>query len=98
MTIFWTLKSIPELASLPARDRRVYWRRAYRRSWRHWQTWASLLACAICAGLGSGLGAFLVHPIVGATIGGNVGGFVFAQTTVRVARLHYKNVLLGRDS
>jgi hypothetical protein len=98
MTIFWTLKSIPELANLPASDRRVYWRRAYRRTWRHWQTWAGLFACAICAGVGGGLGAFSAHPIVGAIIGGGVGGFVFGQATVLVARSHYKAVLLGLES
>ncbi|MDP9651481.1 hypothetical protein J2793_006956 [Paraburkholderia caledonica] len=98
MAFFWTLKSIPELANLPARDRRVYWRRAYRRTWRHWRTWAGLLACALCAGLGSRLGASVDHATVGAMIGGGIGGFVFGQVTVRVARSHYKNVLLGSES
>lgn len=97
MTIFWTLKSIPELANLSARDRRACWRRAYRRTWRHWQTWAGLLACAICAGLGALLGAFANQSVVGAMIGGGIGGFVFGQATVHVARLHYKNILLGRE-
>ena len=98
MTVFWTLKSIPELANLPARERRVYWRRAYRRSWRHWQTWAGLLACAMCAAVGAGLGAYTTHPIAGVVIGSGVGGFVFGQAAVRVARSHYRNVLLGLDS
>lgn len=98
MEIFWTLKSIPELANLSARDRRTYWRRAYRRTWRHWQTWAGLLACAVFAGLGSLLGTFAIQSVVGAMIGGGVGGFVFGQTTVYIARLHYKNVLLGHES
>ncbi|CAG9196349.1 conserved hypothetical protein [Burkholderia vietnamiensis] len=97
MEVFWTLKSIPELANLPARDRRVNWRRAYFRSWRHWQTWAGLLACALCAALGAGLSARAGHPVVGAVVGGAVGGFVFGQAVVRVARAHYRNVLLGLD-
>ena len=97
MAIFWTLKSIPELANLSARDRRVHWRRAYRRTWRHWQTWAGLFACAICAGLGAGFGTLGDHSVIGAMIGGGVGGFVFGQATVHVARLHYKSVLLGRE-
>lgn len=98
MTIFWTLRSIPELANQPASERRVNWRRASHRSWRHWQTWAGLLVCAICAGVGAGLGAFAAHRIVGAIIGGGVGGFVFGQTIVRVARSHYRNILQGLDS
>jgi hypothetical protein len=96
MTIFWTLKGIPELVSLNARDRRVHWRRACLRTWWHWQIWAGRLACAICAGLGSLLGAVANQSVVGAMIGGGVGGFVFGQMTVHVARSHYKNVLLGR--
>jgi len=98
MAFFWTLKSIPELADLPARDRRVHWRRAYIRSLRHWQTWLGCLASGMCAVAGAQLGTFASHPIIGATIGGGVGGFVFWQTTVRVARSHYRNVLLGLDS
>ncbi|HYA59401.1 MAG TPA: hypothetical protein VED85_03490 [Burkholderiaceae bacterium] len=95
MTIFWTLKDIPELANLSARDRRRMWRRAYRRIWTHWQAWAGLLVLALCAGVGKRLGAFFDHQIVGAMIGGGIGGFVFGQVSVYVARLHYKNVLSG---
>jgi hypothetical protein len=98
MTLFWTLKSIPELASLSARERRVTWRRAYRRTWRHWQTWAALLVCGICGGLGALVGSLIHHPVLIAMIGGGVGGWVFSQVTVHIARAHYQNVLLGRDS
>ncbi|MGF6485100.1 hypothetical protein FSB08_31650 [Paraburkholderia sp. JPY432] len=97
MTIFWTLRSIPELANLPASDRRKNWRRAYRCTWRHWQTWAGLLACIICTGLGLALGAFAAQKVVGGMIGAGVGGFVFGQTTVLIARSHYKSLLLGRE-
>lgn len=96
MTIFGTLKSIPELASLPASNRRINWRRAYRCTWRHWQTWAGVLACVMCTGLGLALGAFAGHRIVGGMIGAGVGGFVFGQTTVRIARSLTKSILLGR--
>jgi hypothetical protein len=97
MAIFWTLKSIPELGNMPARERRIVWRRAYRRTWHHWQTWVGLLACGICAGLGSHFGAKVDHPMFGTAIGGVVGGLIFWQASVYVARLHYKDVLLGLD-
>ena len=95
MAIFWTLKSIPELMNLPARERRIVWRRVYRRTWHHWQTWVGLLAGGICAGLGSRLGAVVEHQIFGAMIGGGVGGLIFSQVSIYIARLHYRDVLLG---
>lgn len=98
MTIFWTLKSIPELADLSTRDRRARWRRAYRLTWRHWQTWVALIAWVILAGLASRLGTIVGHPFVGVMIGSGIGGFAFGQVPVYVARSHYKNVLLGQDS
>ena len=98
ITVFWTLRSIPELANLPARERGVRWRRAYRHSWRHWQTWAGLITCAVCAALGVRFGVFAAHPIIGGLIGSSVGGFVFGQTTVRVVRFHYRDLLLGLNS
>jgi hypothetical protein len=98
MTIFWTLKSIPELADLSARDRRVRWRRAYRRTWRHWENWIALIAWATFAGAASRLGTLVGHPFVGVMIGSGIGGFAFGQVPVHVARSRYKSVLLGRDN
>jgi hypothetical protein len=47
--------------------------------------------------LGSELGAVADHQIFGAMIGGAVGGLIFSQVSIYIARLHYRDVLLGLD-
>ena len=99
MHIYWTLKQVPELADAPRGERGRRWRAAYKRSLRHWQTWAGLIVCGVCAGVGSALGGIIGAPpvgsLVGAAIGGGIGGFIFSQVAISVARRHYKSELLG---
>ena len=56
MPIYWTLKSIPELAQLSSAELDQAWLRVYRKMFRHWQTWAGLVACGALAGLGTHFG------------------------------------------
>jgi len=86
MTIYWTIKSIPELAQLPPKKQRRVWRRAYGRAFGHWQTWAAWALCGVLGVLGSNLGRSLGAPLLGAAIGGGLGGFVASQIMVYVAR------------
>ncbi|MFL9870731.1 hypothetical protein [Paraburkholderia megapolitana] len=97
MAIYWTLKSIPELSQLTAKERRLAWRRTYLSTFHHWQTWMGMAGCAACAALGSYLGILWGHSLLGAAVGGGVGGFVFSQASIYVARLHYSNILLGNN-
>jgi hypothetical protein len=94
VAIYWTLKSIPELSQLSSKERRLTWRQAYPRTYRHWQTWVGLAACGACAYFGCRLGFVFGHPVLGAAIGGGIGGFIFSQASIYVARMHYKNILL----
>ena len=89
MQIYWSLKSIPERASLPKEVQRRAWRRVYGKTFRHWQTWAGLFACGICAGAGARFGGVLGLSLVGAAVGGGIGGFIFSQAFIHVARRYY---------
>jgi hypothetical protein len=97
MPIYWTLKSVPELSTLPRQERVRAWQRASLKTLRHWQTWLGLIACGACAWLGSYVGASFGHPIVGAALGGGIGGFISSQASIHVARLHYRDVLTGNE-
>jgi hypothetical protein len=56
MKIYWTLKSIPELAELTPAERTVVWHACKPRAWRHWQTWlGAILAVIISIVLGAGV-------------------------------------------
>ena len=96
MRIYWTFKSIPELADLPARERRRVWRAAYYKVLNQWQTYTILLACSVCSALGVFAGHFLGHPTVGAGIGGGMTGLLFSQIIVPRVRPHIREVLARR--
>lgn len=53
MKIYWTLKSIPELQRFGWRERGRISRRAYLKTFRHWQTWAGLGIIGLCAAISS---------------------------------------------
>ena len=95
MPIYWTLKSIPELAALPPTDRRRAWRRAYGKLFRRWQTWVGLIACGASASLVTYVGAQLGSVFIGGVVGGGIGGFIFSQVAFRVARRYYAHLLAG---
>ncbi|MCW5300527.1 hypothetical protein DXT88_20360 [Herbaspirillum lusitanum] len=96
MRIYWTLRQIPELASLSSTERSASWRRIYPKTFRHWQTWAGLINCAGLSGVGSYVGRSVGFSFIGTLVGGGIGGLVFSQTAFYVARRYYKSDFLGK--
>ena len=83
MQFYWSLKSIPELSGLPRAERGRRWRSVCWKTFRHWQTWASLAGLAMCSALGTYLGA-LIDPsttslIISSAIAGGLGGLVYGH-------------------
>jgi len=97
MRIYWTLRQIPELATLSRAERGLVWRRAYRKAFGHWQTWAGLAACGVLSGIGGYVGGLFGHSYIGAVVGGGVGGFVFSQVLAHVVLGHYRHLLAAGD-
>jgi hypothetical protein len=56
MHIYWSRKSIPELAGLPRPQRRRAWRSSCWKAYRHWQVWLGLFVCFLCTVLGCAIG------------------------------------------
>src|ERR1700758_3596133 len=96
MTIYWTLKSVPEFSQMTREERSDRWRQVYGRAYRHWQTWAGLLFGALLTGSAAWEGARHGHAILvlAAALAGSVGGFVQGQVQIRVALRYYKDVIL----
>ena len=91
MRVYWTSKSIPELRGLNRKQRGRLWWRCYWKAYRHWQTWAGLIACGALAGLGVGIGQVVgIGRIVGGAIGGGLGGFIFSQVLMETIRPHLR--------
>ena len=62
MSIHFTVRSIPELASLPDTKREQVWQRCHPKAWRHWQTWLALLVSLACLAGGFYLCIFAQEP------------------------------------
>lgn len=69
MKIYWSLKSIPELAELTPAERTVVWHAVKGRAWSHWQTWLGA-TLAITFALALGLGVLVLIQSLGITIPG----------------------------
>ena len=109
MPIYWGLESIPELKNVPKAERGRVWRRAYNKSFRHWQNWAGLLVVAICVTIGFTIG-MEVGCILEAALGGEIwiwrnvvtaifagfGGFLYSQISISIARPYLKSELHKR--
>jgi hypothetical protein len=85
MRFYWSLRSIPELAQLPANERGRAWREASREAMRTTSVKAALILVGVLAGLGT-----MLFGIVGAAIGGGIGGLIFGQLATDRARPHLK--------
>lgn len=100
MRLYWTINSIPELRSLPKRERKQVWRRCYNKILRHWQTWVALALCGICSGAGGALGrlafvdSYLILVCIAA--GGGIGGFIFSQVAIHVAIPYIREEISSR--
>jgi hypothetical protein len=88
MQIYWSLKSIPELARLPSEERGRVWRAAIWKTTRRWQLWASLVGVVLCVEIGR-----RIYDPIGALIGAGVGSFIFAQVATHLARPYIRAVL-----
>ena len=93
MKIYWTLNDFPEFSNMNPEELRRVRRELYGKAFRYWETWLGLLACGLCAGLGTFVGEAFGHSLIGAGIGGGIGGFVFSQIVVRIQRRHYRDVV-----
>jgi hypothetical protein len=92
MQIYWSLKSIPELSGLPRAERGRRWRAAYRKTFRHWQTWVSLLALGLCSVLGEYLGSLTGSQFIGSVVGAGVGGLIYGQVATELARPYLRSL------
>lgn len=93
MKIYWSLKAIPELASLSPQERNLIWKQAYSRTFRHWQTWLALLGGGLLAGIGSIVGSY-----PGAVLGGAIGGAIFGQVAIHQALPYIREMVATKQA
>jgi hypothetical protein len=86
MPIYWSYKSIPELASLSDVEREDIWHAASSRAHRRWETWASAIVIALIAAGGAKLGLSLDHLYIGTIAGAALGGLVYERIVFQITR------------
>jgi hypothetical protein len=92
--ICWNIDRIPELTGLTEEERGRFWLYVVRKSFRHWQTWAGLIACGACTAWGFVVGGKLGSGLLGAVVAGGIGGLLYSQALVYVARRYYADAVL----
>jgi hypothetical protein len=93
MQIYWSFKSIPELARLPSEERGRVWRAAIWKTTRRWQYWASLAGVVLCGEIGRH-----IYGSIGTIIAAVVSSFIFAQVATRLARPYMRALLSGEQA
>lgn len=89
MTIYWTMRSVPELAGLSRRERGRTWRRHVLSGLKHWRARVGLLGMWGLMAVGIFAGSALFDPptsIVFGAVCGGTGGFMFQQLLISAVR------------
>ena len=93
MTIYWSFKQVPELASLSAKVREAKMQRVSSLALKHWEWWVALLGACVLTGLGAYFGGSGISGMVGAGLGGGLGGLLHIQAVIFVARKYHAHEL-----
>jgi biotin transporter BioY len=100
MKIYWSIKSIPELADLSEQEQTEVWGKFYRKAWHHWQTWIATLVLCACVALGQAIGMRFggIHwRILCAVIGCFIGGMILSQIITSVVRTYIREYLNSHE-
>jgi hypothetical protein len=96
MKLYFSIKSIPELANLPEEKQKEVWRKCSGKYWQHWQTWFATLVLCACFALGQAVGmrfGGIPWRILCVFIGSFIGGVILNQTITSVVRSHIREYL-----
>jgi predicted lysophospholipase L1 biosynthesis ABC-type transport system permease subunit len=98
MPIHWSYKSLPELSTLPAAERKEVWKRAVWRAAERWQTWlvfpiAFILVVPVTCWLGLMFGDYLL----GIAAGGIIASAIYGRVVFHIARWQLKTIISRPD-
>lgn len=94
MSIYWSLKTVPELAALSRKERDRLWRSIYLETFFHWPTWLALLFLIMLQGIGRYIGNWYGHPIIGSIVFNIVAYYsFFFPTQIHVGRPYLREKL-----
>lgn len=112
MTLYWTLKSFPELRELESHRRKIVWELCWRQPFRHWQTWLAFMIQIVFLYVGHSIGALLdgsnqptdsdvSFPIITPILrlaGGLIGILLFIQVYARMLRSYLRQHVQMEDA
>jgi hypothetical protein len=90
MQIYWSHKSIPELASLPPEERYRVGRAGFWKAHRHWQVWVVVASYGFLIPIGADMGA-LAGSQIGMFVAAAVGSFLYSQVATDYARPYLRS-------
>ena len=97
MKLYWSLKSIPELADLPKKDRYEIWKACYSMVWRSWKSIILhiiliILFISVLTVIYNTFDKFIIGLLVAVSIGA-ICGFIEQQVAIYIIRPHIREYL-----
>jgi len=99
MKLYWSCKSIPELAGLPKQKREEVWTNTYKKHWFKIKILPAITV-GLCVVTGAAYGDThygYLGKYWGACIGGGIGGCIAWQITVAIIRPYIRKYLKSYD-
>jgi hypothetical protein len=100
MKLYFSLKSMPELANLPEEKQKEVWQKCSGNYWHHWQTWVATLVLCACFILGENIGmrfGGIYWQIICTVIGCYIGGVILNQTITSMVRTNIREYLSSHE-
>ena len=91
MQIYWSHKSIPELAGLPPDERHRVGRAGFWKAHRHWQVWVAVASFGVLIPIGADMGTLAGSQTFGSLVAAGVASFLYSQVVTDYARPYFRS-------
>ena len=91
MQIYWSHKSIPELAGLPPDERHRVARAGFWKAHRHWQVWVAVAGFGVLIPIGANMGTLAGSETIGMLVAAGVASVLYSQVATDYARPYFRS-------
>jgi hypothetical protein len=90
--VYLSMRSVPELSSVPISERGRLGQSVFRKAHLHyWQPWLAVLGIFLLVYIGSGIGGYFGNEKLGIYVGAGIGKLIYLQVGIHFARRYLRD-------